>query len=75
VTVRRRILFLPATLLALLAWPAPAGAQQLIDAGEGEGAGGVAFVAFTIMCILVAGALFFMDRIRRRGERDESDRS
>ena len=44
-------------------------AQQLIDAGGGKGEGGLAFVAFTIMCVLTVGALFYMDRIRRR--RDE----
>ena len=46
-------------------------AQQIIDAGGGEGEGGLAFVAFTLMCLLTVGALFFMDRIRRR--RDERD--
>ncbi|MBA2327359.1 MAG: hypothetical protein H0V95_12040 [Actinobacteria bacterium] len=46
-------------------------AQQIIDAGGGKGEGGLAFVAFTLMCLLTVGALFFMDRIRRRrGERD-----
>jgi len=43
-------------------------AQQLIDAGGGKGEGGLAFVAFTIMCVLIVGALFYMDRIRRRRE-------
>ena len=46
-------------------------AQQIIDAGGGDGEGGLAFVAFTLMCLLTVGALFFMDRIRRR--RDEHD--
>jgi hypothetical protein len=46
-------------------------AQQIIDAGGGKGEGGLAFVAFTFMCLLTVGALFFMDRIRRR--RDEHD--
>ena len=49
-------------------------AQQLIDAGGGKGEGGLAFVAFTIMCLLIVGALFYMDRIRRRREeRSESE--
>lgn len=48
-------------------------AQQLIDAGAGEGEGGLAFVAFTLMCLLTVGALFYMDRVRRRRE-DRVDR-
>jgi hypothetical protein len=47
-------------------------AQQLIDAGGGKGEGGLAFVAFTLMCVLTVGALFYMDRIRRRRE-EKSD--
>ncbi|MGQ0803235.1 MAG: hypothetical protein ACT4PI_05170 [Actinomycetota bacterium] len=47
-------------------------AQQIIDAGGGKGEGGLAFVAFTLMCLLTVGALFFMDRIRRRRD-DRSD--
>ncbi len=46
-------------------------AQQVIDAGGGKGEGGLAFVAFTLMCLLTVGALFYMDRIRRRRERDD----
>jgi hypothetical protein len=42
-------------------------AQQLIDAGRRPG-GALAFVAFTGMCVLIVGALFFMDRVRRRAE-------
>jgi hypothetical protein len=48
-------------------------AQQLIDAGGGEGEGGLAFVAFTLMCALTVGALFYMDRIRRRREDKSED--
>jgi hypothetical protein len=48
-------------------------AQQLIDAGGGEGEGGLAFVAFTVMCLLTVGAMFYMDRVRRRRE-DRTDR-
>jgi hypothetical protein len=48
-------------------------AQQIIDAGGGNGEGGLAFIAFTIMCLIIAGSLFYMDRIRRRREeRDDS---
>ncbi len=46
-------------------------AQQIIDAGGGNGEGGLAFVAFTGMCLLIVGALFFMDRVRRRREEQE----
>lgn len=52
---------------------APASAQQIIDAGGGNGEGGLAFIAFTIMVLIVAGSLFYMDRIRRR--RDDRDDS
>jgi hypothetical protein len=46
---------------------APAGAQQLVDAGkEGDGSGGLAFVIFAIVAMTIAGSLFFMDRVRRR---------
>jgi hypothetical protein len=53
--------------LALLVSAAPAGAQQLVDAGkEGDGSGGLAFVLFAAMAMIIAAALFYMDRIRRR---------
>jgi hypothetical protein len=53
--------------LVIVLWSAPAGAQQLVDAGkEGDGSGGLAFVLFAAMVFIVAGAMFFMDRIRRR---------
>jgi hypothetical protein len=52
---------------ALVGLAAPAGAQQLVDAGrEGDGSGGLAFVLFALLAMLIAAALFFMDRIRRR---------
>ncbi len=35
---------------------APAGAQQLVDAGkEGDGSGGLAFVIFALVCFTIAG--------------------
>ena len=44
----------------------PAGAQQLVDAGgEGNGSGGLAFVLMVVMIVAMAGALFFMDHVRR----------
>jgi Na+/melibiose symporter-like transporter len=57
---------------ALVMLAAPAGAQQLVDAGGGEnGSGGVAFIAFTLMVFGIGFALFFMDRVRRRASDDE----
>ena len=56
----------------LLVTAAPAGAQQLVDAGkEGDGSGGLAFVLFAIMVGIIAASLFYLDRIRRR--RSEQD--
>jgi hypothetical protein len=53
--------------VALLAGAVPAGAQQLVDAGkEGDGSGGLAFVLFAAMAMIIAASLFYMDRIRRR---------
>jgi hypothetical protein len=54
------------TAAALLALAAPAGAQQLVDAGkEGDGSGGLAFVIMVVVIVCIAGALFFMDRVNR----------
>ena len=51
---------------ALLVLSAPAGAQQLVDAGkEGDGSGGLAFVLMVVMVAAIAGSLFFMDHVRR----------
>jgi hypothetical protein len=45
----------------------PAGAQQLVDAGqEGDGSGGLAFVLFALMVFLMGASMFFMDKVRRR---------
>jgi hypothetical protein len=52
----------------LLATAAPAGAQQPIDATED---GGAAFLAFAVMVFLIVGALFYMDRVRRRRSGDD----
>jgi len=52
---------------AMLLLASPAGAQELVDAGqEGDGSGGLAFVLMTVMVFVIGLALFFMDRIRRR---------
>jgi hypothetical protein len=52
---------------------APAGAQQLVDAGGDNGQGGLAFVLMALMVFLIGFSLFFMDRVRRRraAEQDE----
>jgi hypothetical protein len=51
---------------ALLLLAAPAGAQQLVDAGkEGDGSGGLAFVIMVLVVVCIAGSLFFMDHVRR----------
>jgi hypothetical protein len=65
---------LVATALAVVTAAAPAGAQQLVDAGkQGDGSGGLAFVLFAVMVALCAFALFYMDRVRRR-KVDQEDR-
>jgi hypothetical protein len=69
--VRMVLLAVAAATALTTAGAAPVGAQQLIDAGGGHGEGGVAFVAFTVMVVLVAGALFYMDRVRRTREERE----
>ena len=43
-----------------------AGAQQLVDAGKEGTGGGLAFVLFGVMVFIIAGALFFMDHVRKR---------
>ena len=45
---------------------APAGAQQLVDAGGDNGQGGLAFVLMALIVFLIGFSLFFMDRVRRR---------
>ena len=49
-----------------LALAAPAGAQQLVDAGkDGDGSGGLAFVLMVVMVVIIGGSLFYMDHVRR----------
>jgi len=74
--MRHRLVTLAATAVAtvglVIGAAAPAGAQQLVDAGkEGDGSGGLAFVLMAAMVMLIAGALLFMDRVRRRATDDE----
>ena len=48
-------------------------AQQLVDAGGDNGPGGLAFVLLVVLVVAIWGALFFMDRIRKRStDRDEN---
>jgi hypothetical protein len=54
-----------AALAALLVTAAPAGAQQLVDAGGDNGQGGLAFVLLVVMVACIAGGLFYMDHVRR----------
>jgi len=71
-----RLAVLAVTIAAALLTVAapPAAAQQIIDAGGGNGEGGLAFIAFTIMVLIIAGSLFYMDRIRRRRDEGEDRR-
>jgi hypothetical protein len=59
-----------ASLLAVAGMAAPAGAvaPQPVDASD---QGALAFVAFAIMCGLIAASLFYMDRVRRRRTGEE----
>ena len=64
--LRTALGFAGLTVGVLLALAAPAGAQQLVDAGgEGNGSGGLAFVLMVVMVVCIGGALFFMDHVRR----------
>ena len=66
-TISRTLSSVLAVAGLLLLGAAPAGAQQIVDAGKGDdGSGGLAFVLFAIMVMLIGAALFFMDRVRRR---------
>lgn len=58
----------------LLALAAPAGAQQLVDAGkEGDGSGGLAFVIMVVVICCITGSLFFLDHVRRNRLPKEED--
>jgi len=54
----------PLVVLAVLAAGCTNG--QLVDAGGERGQGGLAFVLLAVFFWLFLGALFYMDRIRRR---------
>ena len=71
---RRTLSVVLGALVLVALFAVPASAQQLVDAGkEGDGSGGLAFVLFTVMVAGCAGAMFFMDRVRRRRVREEED--
>jgi hypothetical protein len=71
--MRKMVAFALATGAAMSVLAGPAGAQQVVDAGEGHGAGGLAFVLFSASVMLTAAALFYMDRIRRRATTDDAE--
>ncbi|MEX2100100.1 MAG: hypothetical protein WEB19_01685 [Acidimicrobiia bacterium] len=71
--LRRPFALALAALATLAALAAPAGAQQLVDAGKEGTGGGLAFVLFVVMVFIIAGSLFFMDHVRRRRVPDEDD--
>jgi len=67
--IRKLVLSAALAGVAVAALAAPAGAQQIVDAGkEGDGSGGLAFVLMTLLVMLIWAALLFMDRVRRRRE-------
>jgi hypothetical protein len=44
---------------------------QLVDAGGERGAGGLAFVLLAVFFWIFIGAIFYMDRVRKRRTPDE----
>ena len=44
---------------------------QLVDAGGDRGAGGLAFVLLAVFFWIFIGAIFYMDRVRKRRAPDE----
>jgi hypothetical protein len=44
---------------------------QLVDAGGERGAGGLAFVLLALFFWIFIGAIFYMDRVRKRHSPDE----
>jgi hypothetical protein len=60
-------------IIAVVGVATPAGAQQLVDAGGDNGQGGLAFVLMAVMVFLIGFGLVFMDRVRRRANRDHEE--
>ena len=72
--IHHALLVTVAATVSLLVAAAPAGAQQLVDAGkEGDGSGGLAFVLMVVMVVAIGGSLFFMDHVRRNRLRQDDD--
>ena len=46
---------------------------QLVDAGGERGQGGLAFVLLALFFWLFIGALFYMDRVRKRRSGDDEE--
>jgi len=63
--VRTLVLTVAVALLGVVLLGAPAGAQQIVDAGKEE-QGGLAFVLMAVMFGVIFVVLFSMDRIRKR---------
>ena len=59
------------SLVAFAVTASPAGAQQLVDAGQENGGGATAFVLFALLVGLTFAVLFSMDRVRRRRQEAE----
>ena len=47
--------------------------QQLVDASGDNGGGGLAFVLLVVMVVVIWASLFFMDRIRKQRDSEDSD--
>ena len=69
--MRDAIVLVVTSLAAFAVTAAPAGAQQLVDAGKENGGGALAFVLFTALVGLTFAVLFSMDRVRRRRQEAE----
>jgi len=73
-SVRAFVLAVSVVGVVLVGAAAPAGAQQLVDAGGDNGQGGLAFVLMALMVFVIGFALFYMDRVRRRRAAEQDER-
>ena len=69
--VRDLVVLAVSSTVALVVLAAPAGAQQLVDAGKENGGGALAFVLFAALVGLTFVVLFAMDRVRRRRQEEQ----
>ncbi|HEY3724937.1 MAG TPA: hypothetical protein VGN59_16425 [Acidimicrobiia bacterium] len=60
-----------ATLAALVVLASGCTNGQLVDAGGDRGAGGLAFVLLAVFFWIFIGAIFYMDRVRKRRSPEE----